>query len=183
MSSDTQWVAGLRAGDTRAYEAVFRAYHARLCTFAHSYLQNRADAEEVVQELFLALWQKQESLSIDISLRAYLFRAIRNRVLNRSARARLEQRWLDEAAAQPVAESDPAPPADQVLQSTQLIERVQTALRDLPPGCQRVLQLRWQEELSYAEIAETLGISVKGVENQLSRARRALRLNLGGLLD
>ena len=60
--------------------------------------------------------------------------------------------------------------------------RIEHALTGLPDGCRRVLQLRWQDGLSYAEIAEALGISVKGVENQLSRARKNLRQRLGDLI-
>jgi RNA polymerase sigma-70 factor (ECF subfamily) len=172
-------MAGLRAGDARAFEAVFRAYHARLCGFAYRHLGNAADADEVVQDLFLALWQKRESLSIRSSLRAYLFGAVHHRVLNRSARARLEQRWLQEGGVTELEVADDSVPADETLQASEFTARVNAALQSLPPGCRQVLQLRWLDQLSYAEVAEVLGISVKGVENQLSRARKALRAALG----
>jgi RNA polymerase sigma-70 factor (ECF subfamily) len=176
--TDADLLAGLRAGDEGAFEAAFRAYHARLCGFAYRYLRNQADAEEVVQELFLSLWQKREALTIRSSLRAYLFAATHHRVLNRNARARLEQRWLQESGGADLDVADLAVPADEVLQGAQLAARVQAALQTLAPGCRRVLQLRWLDQLSYAEIAEVLGISVKGVENQIARGRKALRAAL-----
>ncbi len=182
-TTDTELIAGLRAGDVRAYEAVFRGYHARLCAFAFGYLGRREDADELVQDLFLALWQKREQLVIRSSLRAYLFSAIRNRVLNRSARARLEQRWLQEAGSADPDPVDPALPADEALQAAELVTRVQVAIETLPSGCRRVLELRWLEQLSYAEIAEVLGISSKGVENQLARARKTLRTRLADLVQ
>ncbi|MGH7471909.1 MAG: RNA polymerase sigma factor [Longimicrobiales bacterium] len=178
-SSDVELITGLRAGDERAFEAVFRAYHARLCSYAYRYLRQQADADEVVQDLFLALWQKRDALVIRSSLRAYLFAATHHRVLNRSARARLEQRWLQEGGGSELDIPDEAAPADEVLAGAQLAARVQAALDALPPGCRRVLQLRWLDQLSYVEIAEVLGISTKGVENQLARARKALRVSLG----
>ena len=180
--SDSDRVAGLRAGDTHAYEAVFRDYHARLCSFAYSYLQNRSEAEEVVQDLFLALWQKREQLEVRTSLRAYLFTAVRNRVLNRSARASLEKLHLEQLDP-PDLESTPENTAvEDHITTEQIAARVQAAMTELPDGCRRVLQLRWQDGLSYAEIAEALGISIKGVENQLARARKGLRQRLSDLI-
>jgi RNA polymerase sigma-70 factor, ECF subfamily len=172
----------LRAGDPHAYEAVFRQYHARLCSFAHSYLQNRSEAEEVVQDLFLALWQKRVQLEVRISLRAYLFTAVRNRVVSRSARARLEKLHLEQMDHAELESSAENTAVDDQVGSDQIAARVQAAMTELPDGCRRVLQLRWQDGLSYAEIAEALGISVKGVENQLSRARKRLRQRLGDLI-
>ncbi|MGH7468601.1 MAG: RNA polymerase sigma factor [Longimicrobiales bacterium] len=168
--NETELLARLRAGDAHAYETIFRAYHARLCAFAFGYLQNHADADEVVQDFFLRLWQKREQLTIYSSLRAYLFAAVRNRVLNRSARARLEQRWLEEAGSDDPDVPDPAVPIVDLVHEAEIAARVMAAIAQLPAGCRRVLVLRWQEQLGYAEIAEALGISVKGVENQLARA-------------
>lgn len=179
--SDSERVAGLRAGDAHAYEAVFREYHARLCSFAYSYLENRSEAEEIVQDLFLALWQKREQLEVRTSLRAYLFTAVRNRVLNRSARARLEKMHLEQLDPTDF-ETGESTAVEEHISSEQIAARVQAAMTELPTGCRRVLQLRWQNGLSYAEIAEALGISVKGVENQLARARKSLRQRLGDLI-
>jgi RNA polymerase sigma-70 factor, ECF subfamily len=181
-ATETQLVAGLRAGAADAYEAVFRAYHARLCDFANSYLHSRSDAEEIVQDLFLALWKKREELEVRTSLKAYLFTAVRNRVLNRDARARLEQRYLEDLERGEL-ELVATVPADQRLEAREIAERVQTAMAELPPGCRRVLTMRWSEQLTYGEIAEVLGISLKGVENQLARARKTLRQRLGDVIE
>ncbi len=173
-------IDGLRDGDPGAYETVFREYHARLCGFAYGYLRNRADADEIVQDLFLALWQKRERLEISTSLRGYLFRAVRNRVLNRSAQARGEERWLgDSDDANELETADPALRPDEAMLELELETRARRAMDALPPGCRRVLQLRWLEQMRPQEIADALGISLKGVENQLARARKVMRLHLG----
>jgi RNA polymerase sigma-70 factor (ECF subfamily) len=125
---------------------------------------------------------KSRKLEVYTSLKAYLFRAVRNRVLNRNARARLEQRWLEENDPARLAVADPEPSAQELVEEAQTAERLRAAIESLPPGCQTVLRLRWEQQLSYAEIAETLGISEKGVENQLARARRGLRGVLRGKL-
>jgi RNA polymerase sigma-70 factor (ECF subfamily) len=150
----------LRAGDRQTFEALFRAYHARLCGFAHSYVHNAAEAEELVQDVFLNLWRTRETLEVHTSVRAYLFRAVRNRVLNRNARAKLEQRWLEEIDASHEHIADDAPTPDLQLEESEAGERLRAAIAALPPGCQTVLRLRWEGQLSYAEIAETLVISV-----------------------
>ena len=182
-STEADLLSRLRAGDVHAYETVFRTYHAALRAFAFGHLHNRADADETVQELFLDLWRKREQIRVTSSLRAYLYAAVRNRVLNRSARIRLEQRWLEEATAEDIDVPDASEPADEVVHAAEIRARVETAIAALPPGCRRVLELRWNEQLSYAEIADALGISAKGVENQLARARKVLRAAIPGLID
>ena len=156
------------------FEQLFRAYHARLCGFAFGYTRDREAAEEVVQDVFLAIWDKRGKLEIETSQRAYLFRAVRNRALNRSARARTEEQWMELNVS-----SDVVPASDY----SDVGDRVRAAVASLPPACRSALTLRWQEEMSYAEIAETLGVSDKTVENNLARARALMREKLPDLID
>jgi RNA polymerase sigma-70 factor, ECF subfamily len=183
-TADRELLARMRAGDDAAFERVFRAHYGALCNYAFTHVHTRADAEEIVQAVFLALWQQRERLELRSSLRAYLLAATRNHALNRSARARLEQRWLDESAGETPELHGSAPRApDAAVQSQEVSARVREALERLPPGARRVLELRWEHGLHIAEIADTLGISVKGVENQLTRARNALREHLADLIE
>ena len=179
--TDREIFGQLAAGQEAALEQLFRKYYGPLCSFAYSYLHSREDAEETVQSVFLNIWSKRGALGDTANPRAYLYAATRNHALNRSARAKLEQHYYEtaELEANPF---DAAPAADELVDQTRLEERVRLALDALPKGCRRVLELRWEQGLSYAEIAAALGISVKGVENQLGRARKALRERLGGLL-
>ena len=164
----------INQGDVAAFETLFRAYHPRLCGFAFSYLRDRAVSEELVQDLFMAIWEKRARLEVRTSVRAYLFAALRNRVLNRSARARMEEQWTEQSAE---VEAIPA------LEYSDTGERVRVAIAALPPACRNALLLRWQEDMNYAEIAETLGVSVKTVENNLGRARALLRERLPDLIE
>src|SRR5687768_9073881 len=121
-----------------SFESLFREHYGRLCSFAYGYTHSAADAEEVVQSAFLALWSNRERIDVHTSLRAYLFASVRNHALNRSARARLEQRWYDEeAAAQSKEPASTEPTADRKLESAEVKQRVQAAIAELPPGCQR----------------------------------------------
>jgi RNA polymerase sigma-70 factor (ECF subfamily) len=169
-------VARVRDGDARALELLFRAHYASLCGFALRYAGERALAEELVQDLFADLWVRRAGWAVQGSVRSYLFAAVRNRALNLRKRQLVERDWERDEANAEVRELHPRPePADRALETREMRERVQAALESLPERCRLVMHLRWREQMSYASIAEVMGISVKGVENQLARGVKALR--------
>lgn len=176
-------VPRIRAGDAQAFEQLFRALHAALVGFALRYTGDTARAEEVVQDVFLAIWQARTEWAPLGSVRGYLFGAVRNRALNVRRRDVLEQDWTTHAA-----QADTPPPhsvaadadADAEAEQAELVSLAQAALDALPERCRLVMHLRWREGLSYAEIAEAMGIGVKGVENQLSRGLKAVRARVLG---
>jgi RNA polymerase sigma-70 factor, ECF subfamily len=169
-------IARIREGDSRAFEAVFRAYYAPLASFAFRYLRDAAAAEDVVQEVFGALWNGRDRLVVTTSLRAYLYAAVRNRALNIRKHDAVVEGWERDESADDVRELHPAPAQpDQLLDRRLLEERLAEAFETLPERQAQVMRLRWKEELSYAEIAESIGISVKGVEKHLARGLAALK--------
>jgi RNA polymerase sigma-70 factor, ECF subfamily len=169
-------VARIRSGDVSAFEALFRAMHAPLLAFGTRYTGDSARAEELVQDLFFEVWTRRATWEVRGSVKAYLYSALRNRALNLRRRDAVEQDWAtdsthatEDAGIMPSsAESDPFAPPEMLAQLTD-------AMAQLPERCALVMQMRWHGGLSYAEIATTLGISVKGVENQLNRGLKALR--------
>ena len=169
--SDTVLLAGLRAGDQAAFDAIFRAHYAPLVRVVEAMLHRRDVAEEVVQEVMLELWRRRETLVVEESLRAYLFRAARNRALNSLRHDAIAKR------AEPVVAEDTVAPSGA---HAQLVEEeievaLRTAMNDLPDRCREVFELSRVHGLRYAEIATTLGISVKTVEAQMGKALRILR--------
>ena len=166
--------------DDRAFEQVFRDHYASLCAFAFRYLRDRALAEELVQDLFADLWPARAAWQPRAGgERAYLLAAVRNRALNLRKRQEVERDWERDEGTAEVRELHPRPTrADQILETAELEQRVRAALESLPERCRLVMHLRWREQLSYARIAEVMGISVKGVENQLARGLKALREKL-----
>ena len=169
-------VERLRAGDVRALEELFRQQYEPLCRFAERYLHDRAASEDLVQDLFAALWARRTRLDLRGSLRAYLFAAVRNRALNVRKHQLVEHDWQRDEAAPEVRVLHRAPRRpDELLDERERDARVRGAIAQLPERCRLVMQLRWQEQLGYSEIASILGISVKGVEIQLARGLRALR--------
>ena len=171
----------LRGGDVGAFEELFRAHYEGLCRFAHRYLHDASLAEDLVQELFTDLWAEHAQLELRGSARAYLYTAVRNRALNHRKHHLVERDWERNEAIPEVRELHPPPlRTDEPLDVAERDARVHAAIEALPERCRLVMQLRWREQLSYAEIAAVMGISIKGVEVQLSRGLQALRQRLGG---
>jgi RNA polymerase sigma-19 factor, ECF subfamily len=168
----------LKSGDQAAFDAIFRAHYAHLVGFAQGMLRDRATAEDVAQEVMLELWRRREDLVISESLRAYLLRATRNRSLNQLRHANVERRAEPRLVGE---ESVNATGASQLVAS-ELKTALAEAVAELPPACREVFQLSRGQGLRYAEIASTLGISVKTVESQMGKALRHLRGRLAAWL-
>jgi RNA polymerase sigma-70 factor (ECF subfamily) len=169
-------VADVRAGDRAAFESLFHAFYSPLRGFVIRYVREPALADEVVQDLFAELWVQRARWQVRTSVRAYLFAAARNRALNLRKRRAIEQDWEREESVDAVRALHPAPARpDELFDATESRTRLEAALQSLPERCRLVMQLRWSEQLSYAEIAAVMEISIKGVENQLARGLNALR--------
>ena len=165
----------IRAGDSDAFDAVFRANYAALVGSAERILGRRDIAEEIVQDVMLELWRRRETLAVEDSLRGYLFRATRNRSLNHLRHGAIEKRAEPELAANR-AESGSS--AHAALVEEEIEVAVKRAVADLPARCREVFELSRMHGLRYSEIATTLGISVKTVEAQMGKALRILRERL-----
>jgi RNA polymerase sigma-70 factor (ECF subfamily) len=169
--TDHELLERLRSGAEDAFDVIFRAHYAPLVGLAESLVRERAIAEEVVQEVMLELWRRRETLVVEESLRAYLFRATRNRALNHLRHERVER------LGEPYARGESATPAvgHRRLVEDEIDAALQDAVRALPERCRQVFELSRGDGLRYAEIATTLGVSVKTVEAQMGKALRILR--------
>jgi RNA polymerase sigma-70 factor (family 1) len=172
-------ISDIRIGNEAVFEAVFRQYYAPLCRYARPILDDADEAEEVVQTVFLTLWERRESLLITTSLKAYLYRAVHNRCLNRLNQQSVQANHRSQAATELYA--DAVSPTEALL-ADELSTRLQRAIGRLPEQCRRAFELSRFEELSYKEIADHLGIAAKTVENQIGKALRILRVELSDYL-
>jgi RNA polymerase sigma-70 factor, ECF subfamily len=160
----------LRSGDEQAFESIFRTHFPALLAFAERMLRQRAVAEEIVQEVFLEIWKRRATLELTESFRAYLFRSTRNRCLNELRHDRVVRRTAP-LHAPGVSE----PVATGALEEAEIADALDHAMKMLPPRCREVFELSRDHGLKYAEIAATLGISVKTVEAQMGKALKLLR--------
>lgn len=169
-------LARIRAGDSAAFEEVFRSTHPALVAFATRYTGSRERAEELVQDLFLDLWRTRSSWDVRGTLRSYLFGALRNRALNLRRRDAIERGWTDDDSHDAVHHLHVTPVrVDDRMIADEQQAMVEAAFALLPERCRLAMHLRWRDGMQYAEIADVLGITAKSVENHLSRGLKALR--------
>ncbi|MBK6485529.1 MAG: RNA polymerase sigma-70 factor [Gemmatimonadetes bacterium] len=175
-SGDSELIRRLRAGDERALEEIFRHYYAGMCGFVRRFVYAPDVAEELVQDVFFKLWAKRESLTEIDAVRTYLFRAARNTALNFLRRKKLENAWEEQEAARGEPLSVVA--TDDDASTDEVTRAVNGAVDKLPPRCREIFLMSREGGMTYAEIAHSLGISIKTVETQMGRALRSLRLSL-----
>lgn len=165
------------------FEAIVRAHYPRLCNFATRYVDSRETAEDIVQEVFLTIWRRDAKFDYTEPL-PYLYRAVMNRAIMHLRQRRVRDRWRDRVMA--VAETEGAPADTRISDDVELAElmrAVAEVIEALPERCRLIFTMSRQQDLTYDQIAEVLGISVKTVETQMGRALKALRLRLGVYLS
>ncbi|MDO7845495.1 RNA polymerase sigma-70 factor [Hymenobacter sp. M29] len=178
--SELEYLRRLKLSDERAFDALFRHYSALVYRFAYSYLKSRPVAEEIVQECFIKIWEKREQVRDDQPLKSYLFTIAHHAVLNELRRDQHHLRLQGQVAAgRPESVTNEA-------EYEEMENLYQAALEQLPPKQREVFVLSRQQGLTYPEIAEMQGLSVKTVEAHIARAlktmRSYLRLHGGGIL-
>jgi RNA polymerase sigma-70 factor, ECF subfamily len=173
--TEQQHFDALASGDITAFEMYFKSFYQPLCSYAYTFLQDRDEAEEIVQSTFLSVWEKRQTLKVHTSGKSYMYAMVRNACLNVIKHEKIKQRYVGEeiALAQPGYES-----VAQAVASTELETRIQHAIEKLPEQCRLVFKLSRFEELKYNEIAEQLDISVKTVENHMGKALKIMREQL-----
>jgi RNA polymerase sigma-70 factor (ECF subfamily) len=183
LSDEEQLIARIRAGDEDAFGALYLAHHDALWRFAFGYVRSRDVAEELVQEVFLALWSARTEWEVRTRVRAWLYGALRHRALNHLRHERVASRLLnreaEHAPSAPIAMGAPPMDLHEAFESRELDDAVTRALEELPERRRVAMTLRWKHDLSAAEIAQVLGTTPESVRVLLSRARQELARLLG----
>ncbi len=178
---DKKILQGMKSGDEQAFELLFRRYYVRLCSFADRFICNTAEAEEIVQDVFLNLWGKRGQLDLDGEISSYLFRSVRNACFNLIEHRKVADSYYA-VIAQAYRHSSEVVDSSDPLQYAELNQKIEEAIGSLPAECRRIFRMSRMEGLKYVEIAEKLNISVKTVETQISRALAKLKTELTDFL-
>lgn len=168
-------ILGLKDGNYKTFERLFKEYYVFLCYEARSYIAEKYIIEEVVGDVFRWLWENRETVVITTSVRAYLVRAVHNACLSYLRQKQLECIELDGTIVErsTLCSLDESP-LDYVL-SKELIERVGKAVKELPPQYRKVFELSRYKNLTYTEISVEMGVSVNAVKLYQKKALAQLR--------
>lgn len=157
----------IKDDEISALKILFKKYYNGLCHFAFTITKNRESSEEVVSDIFMNIWSKRKELNIEISLKSYLFRAVKNQSLNYLKKRYLLTESIDSEEA--VEIKNDFNPEDYVFYE-ELKEQVLSLIDKLPPKRKLIFQMNRFDGLTFEEIAEVLSISIHTVRNQIVKA-------------
>ncbi|HTE27980.1 RNA polymerase sigma factor [Flavitalea sp.] len=172
--SDLQLFDLVKQDDVKAFEEIYNRYWPHLIDSAYRRLQSKEKAEDIVQEIFIAIYHKRSTIEITSSLKAYLSQAVKFRILNyfRDETTRteyLKSHFLDDSNRNSFSPD---------LESRELSSRIDQILRNLPQKCRQTFLLSRKEERSHKEISKDLNISVSTVEKHIVKALKVFRSDL-----
>ena len=176
LNADSKFLINrLRRGEEAAYEMLFNEYYQVLTMFANKYLNDLDASKEIVQDLFVSLYEKREQLDINSSLKSYLFRSTHNRCINLINAQKIRHKYAEYASYT----MDPGDTSlEHEVNKTELEHLLYKAIGELPPKCQSIFKMNRFEGLTNGEIAEKLNLSKRTVETQISKALRILRVKM-----
>lgn len=173
MLQDKEYVRELKNGSIFAFNQLFESYSSRLYAFGLKYLKSEADAEELVQDVFLKIWRNRAKIKVDESFHSYLFTIAFNQIRDYF---RYKGLYLDLEVNMSTNQGDNSTETSIVYRS--VLEQIATLLEKLPPKKQQIFRLSRFEGKSAKEIAALVGVSPKTVDNQISEVIKFLRLHL-----
>jgi len=158
--------------DQSAYKQLFLMLHSRLKQFSFSILKSKEEAEELVSDIFIRIWEKRDMLTSIESPLLYFYVTAKNLALNRLNKQKKQQQlkieeWLPQLSS---IYFDP----EQLMITEEMVRQIRQAVNDLPPRCRLIFKLVKEDGLKYREVAELLDLSVKTIEAQMAIALRRL---------
>jgi len=172
---ESRWVAALKSGNALAFDELFRLYGKRLYHFSLGYVKSKTDAEEVVQDVFMKIWNNRSSLNPDLSFSAYLFKIAYRNIAERFRKITQEKKYLHDIASEILIFTEEM---DERANYQSLLELVEKLIQKLPERQKEVIVLRRIEGLSVADIAARLDISPKTVEHHITEALKNIKAGL-----
>ncbi len=173
QSKDTSLLTAMQNGDRSAFDMLFQKYYSVLCAYCYRFVRLE-DAEEIVQDVMLWLWENRERPIIEYSLKQYLFKAVYHRCMTRIVQNEVKQRAdtaYHERMSAMLQDVD-------IYQINELSRHIQKAINELPPAYKEAFIMHRFRNLSYKEATELLNVSPKTVDYRIQQALKILRVKL-----
>jgi len=154
------------------------SHYENLCQYAFTIVKDSGEAEDIVQSMFVKIWEKRGELEIKHTIRSYLFKAVYHQCINQLEHRTVKQKHKLHIAHEMHGETQLPETFQQELE-----ENITAAINTLPGQCRKIFMMSRYDQLRYAEIASQLNISVNTVENQISKALKILRTKLKDVIE
>jgi len=175
LTDNATLIKALKNGNTDAYTFLVEQYNQKLCVYAFSLSHDHNLAEDIVQNVFIRVWQQRHKLKNDFTVQSFLYKLVYNEFIDQYRKMKstmaIEKKYID--ALDTVLEDDDKTGVEK------LITLVKKEIENLPPKCKRTFLLSKQEGLTNIEIAEYLNVSIKTVEAQITKAFSIIRKKVG----
>lgn len=172
-SEDIHLLSALKGGERKAFDKLFRRYYPMLCAYCHRFVELE-DAEEIVQDVMLWLWEKRETIVIESSLSQYLFQTVHRRALNRIN----QQQVKGKADTFFYEEMQDVWQNVDFYQVQELTRHIRKAIAALPDSYREAFMMHRFRDMSYKEIAAALNVSPKTIDYRIQQALKLLRTEL-----
>lgn len=166
---DDNLIVQLQNGNMSAFKLLFEKYGDRLYQFSMKYLRDKEDSEDLLNEVFLKIWENRHSLKTNTSFQSYLFTIAYNNIRQRYLKKSREEKYIQVFAQENLFESSNG---EDKLDYLLIVQKINKVIDLLPARRKEIFNLYYKEELKNYEIAEKLGLSEQFVKNQLSLARK-----------
>jgi RNA polymerase sigma-70 factor, ECF subfamily len=175
LQRDEKLMLEIKSGNMIAFDSLYRTYSKRLFNFAYTILKSREEAENIVQDVYLKLWENRLYIEKNSSVRSYLFSVAYNSTISVLRKKIKDNVYLEYLKSL----QEPFEEPDLTFEYNELNDRLREIIDNLPERQKEVYLLHKEEGLTYKDIAQKLSISVNTVENHMARALKTVRLKLG----
>ena len=182
QSTETNLINAIKYGDSKVFEHIFKIYFNSLFLYARGILGSSEIARDIIQEVFLNLWEKKDSINITSSLKSFLYSTVYNACIDYIRRKQTEQKYADTYKMQLAAIEhtyyDKVVEKEQLLINQAIQNQINKAIENLPEQCRIIFKMSRFENFKNYEIAEKLNLSIRTVDTQIYRALKSLREQL-----
>ena len=168
-------LCSLKRGDNEAFKRIYELFWESLYAIGYNRLQSAKDVEDIIQELFVDLWNKRDTIQIKESLRTYLFTAMKYKVIDHLRRNKSRNVRMEDVTLETELSIDTT---DHMLSFNELYDELRKGIDQLPERCKLVFKMSRDREMSAAEIATALNISKRTVETQIYKSLKHLKKSL-----